>query len=305
MRGRMIRAAVKGAGIGLAGIFAVALATASLPSAHASDDVDHMVDSFDEIVFNAEFGQTIAPRVTKWVDPLLIYLDIRAGDPTLYHRLVTAHTHELSRLTGLPIEIVASPDDANVFMVFDRDDALVRSAATYQPTIGRHSEQIAKTLCFGIYSVNRRSEIKRAVIGIPTDRAASLGKLSACVIEEMTQVMGLPNDSEAVSPSIFNDKSVDDQLTDLDRWMVRMLYDPSVEPGMDRGATLAQIRTLAADPLIAQRPLIPGSESASAGSGGAGGGGDLSQDAGDGPNSDLGLESDRSMGSGGMAKEGS
>jgi hypothetical protein len=29
--------------------------------------------------------------------------------------------------------------------------------------------------------------------------------MRACVVEELTRVLGLPNDSDAVKPSIFND----------------------------------------------------------------------------------------------------
>jgi hypothetical protein len=286
----MIRTTGRNAGFGLASALALALSGAV---ANATEDVDYMVSTFDEIVFHAEFGQTIAPRVTKWVDPVQVYLDIRAGDPTLYRRLVEAHIEELEFLTGLPFEIVGSPDEANVFMVFDRDDALIESAADYQPTIARHGGEISKTLCFGIYSVNGASEIKRAIIGIPTDRAASLGKLPACVVEEMTQILGLPNDSDDIYPSIFNDGSSDDALTDLDRWLVRLLYDASVEPGMDRVAALAQIRSLANDPMIARGPQSPNPGADTAAVGGGGQSDDLGQDNGDGSqDGHIGIDAD-------------
>ncbi len=280
----MIRRPGNIASFGLAVFFGAALSSASLA---ATDDVasaDRMVETFDQIVFHAEFGQTIEPRVSKWDGPLRIYLDIRAGDPTLYQRLVAAHIEELADLTGLEIGIVSTADEANVFVVFDRDEKLLRSAADYQPTIGQHAEEISQTLCFGIYSVNSGFEIKRAVVGIPTDRAASLGKLPACVVEEMTQVMGLPNDSDDVSPSIFNDSSDNNELTDLDRWLVRLLYDPGMLPGMDREAALAHIRSLANDPMIAlhQRKPRPGTDAAAT----ARTGGDFGQDTGGGSQGD-------------------
>jgi hypothetical protein len=289
----MIRRVGRFAGHGLAGALALALSAAAAPATEQVAPVD-MVETFDAIVFHAEFGQSIEPRVTKWVSPLQIYLDIRAGDPTLYLRLVQAHIADLSGLTGLPMEIVPTPDDANVFMVFDRDDALIQSAADHQPTIARHAEELGKTLCFGIYSVNGSYEIKRAVIGIPTDRATSLGKLPACVVEEMTQVLGLPNDSDEVSPSIFNDRSEDDALTDLDRWLVRLLYDPSVEPGMDRPTALAQVRSLAGDPLIAQQQLpSPGHDATATASRT---GGDLGQDTGNSNEADTGIGANQANG---------
>ncbi|MDZ4736031.1 MAG: DUF2927 domain-containing protein [Rhodospirillaceae bacterium] len=226
--------------------------------AGGTEDIRYVVDSFDRIVFHAEFEQTLDQRVTKWVDPINVYLDIRAGDPTLYERLVESHLVDIRFLTGLDSRIVLDPADANFFIVFDRDDRLIQSVVDYHPALVKNSSGVAKTLCFGIYSVNGGSEIVRAVIGIPTDRAASAGKLDACVVEEMTQVLGLPNDSEEVFPSIFNDLSIDDHLTELDRTLIRLLYDPALPPGMNRDQALARIESLAIeDPVIAQTTPSP------------------------------------------------
>jgi len=250
----MIRRCIKTAGRGLCGAVALVLTT----GAGGTEDIRYVVDSFDRIVFHAEFEQTLDQRVTKWVDPINVYLDIRAGDPTLYERLVESHLVDIRFLTGLDSRIVLDPADANFFIVFDRDDRLIQSVVDYHPALVKNSSGVAKTLCFGIYSVNGGSEIVRAVIGIPTDRAASAGKLDACVVEEMTQVLGLPNDSEEVFPSIFNDLSIDDHLTELDRTLIRLLYDPALPPGMNRDQALARIESLAIeDPVIAQTTPSP------------------------------------------------
>ncbi|MEX2201756.1 MAG: DUF2927 domain-containing protein [Dongiaceae bacterium] len=278
------------AGKSLIGALALILTT----GAGGTEDIGYVVDSFDRIVFHAEFDQSLDQRITKWVDPIDVYLDIRAGDPTLYQRLVESHLVDLRFLTGLETRIVDDPAEANIFMVFDRDDRLIQSVVDYHPPLVKDSNSVAKTLCFGIYSVNSHSEIVRAVIGIPTDRAASAGKLGACVVEEMTQVLGLPNDSDEVFPSIFNDNSIDDKLTELDRMLIRLLYDPALPPGMERDNALALIEMLAFDdPVIAETTLSPGNSRNNTGVAGAGagtssgssadsglGGGGLSTDAG-------------------------
>ena len=46
--------------------------------------------------------------------------------------------------------------------------------------------------------------------------------------------MGLSKDSEKVFPSIFNDKSYNDWLSDLDLLLLKMLYHPMVKPGMNK-----------------------------------------------------------------------
>jgi hypothetical protein len=71
--------------------------------------------------------------------------------------------------------------------------------------------------------------------------------LPACVVEELTQVLGLPNDSDKVFPSVFNDHSTDVFLTGLDVLLLRMLYDPRIVHGMEEAALRPLLRTIAAE----------------------------------------------------------
>jgi hypothetical protein len=283
----MIRLGTRSAGKGLIGALALVLTT----GAGGTEDIAYVVDSFDRIVFHAEFDQSLDQRITKWVDPIDVYLDIRAGDPTLYQRLVESHLVDLRFLTGLESRIVEDPANANIFMVFDRDERLIQSVVDYHPPLIKDSNSVAKTLCFGIYSVNSHSEIVRAVIGIPTDRAASAGKLGACIVEEMTQVLGLPNDSDEVFPSIFNDNSIDDELTELDRILIRLLYDPALPPGMERENALARIEVLAVDdPVIAATTPSPGNIRSNTGTAGGEASSGLTKNTGLGGSGDLGID---------------
>ena len=68
--------------------------------------------------------------------------------------------------------------------------------------------------------------------------------MRAYVVEELTQVLGLPNDSDTVKPSIFNDQSRYFELTDLNRRMLKMLCDPRITPGMQRKEALRQGRLI-------------------------------------------------------------
>ena len=63
----------------------------------------------------------------------------------------------------------------------------------------------------------------------------------SCAVEEITQILGLPNDSNAVKPSIFNDSSQYFELTEHDRWLLRALYQKDITPGMSRNETLTRV----------------------------------------------------------------
>jgi len=54
----------------------------------------------------------------------------------------------------------------------------------------------------------------------------------SCVHEELTQGLGLPNDSPRARPSIFNDDEEFALLTDHDEQLLRILYSEDLRPGM-------------------------------------------------------------------------
>ena len=82
--------------------------------------------------------------------------------------------------------------------------------------------------------LNAKGEIVYAGIIIPVAQARSRGKLVACIVEEITQVLGLPNDSDTAYPSIFNDHTPEDLLSTLDVVLLQLLYEPELKPGMTK-----------------------------------------------------------------------
>lgn len=65
----------------------------------------------------------------------------------------------------------------------------------------------------------------------------------SCIHEEITQGLGLANDSPKVRPTIFNDDEEFAYLTHQDELLLRILYDPRLHPGM----TVTE-----AEPIVAQ-----------------------------------------------------
>ena len=53
-----------------------------------------------------------------------------------------------------------------------------------------------------------------------------------CILEEITQALGLMNDSTYFQPSIFNDHSRQQKLSPWDELVVRAHYDRRIRPGM-------------------------------------------------------------------------
>ena len=203
-----------------------------------------IVRNFDRIVFNSEYREMTVKIVRKWVAPIRIYLDVGVADADYYRRLTQGIVDQPAAASGLDPRIVDDRAAANVISTFDRMDRLLAAVEARYPGDAWIRKIVNTNLCTGRYFSNDRGEIIRADIFIPTDRASSVGMLPACVIEETTQILGLPNDSDQVFFSIFNDNSGFIDLTTQDLTLIRLLYDPRLEPGMGRAEALATVRRI-------------------------------------------------------------
>ena len=237
MTSRLVRGAFLAAAVWIASAGAQPVASDAL-------NPERVLRSFDLIVFRSEYSPDVQQHLRRWAGPVRIFLDLRAGSKSLIDRLVRAHMADLAEMTGLDMTIVERPADANLHAVFEREEFLDRVAGELFEDPAEIKRILRQSVCIGRYFSNARYEIVRAIVVIPIDRAASRGLLPACVVEEFTQVMGLPNDSAEVFPSIFNDRSVDTALTELDRRLITLLYDRALRPGMTRAATLEAARQM-------------------------------------------------------------
>ncbi len=218
------------------------LAVLTLGAASLSDE--QVVRNFDLIVFRSEYREGPTANLRKWVAPIRVYVDNRAGRASLHRALVERHVRLLAEITAHDIAIVERADEANLIAVFEREAKLGQVFEEFFPNADDGERLIRSSVCFGRYRINKRFEIVKAVVVIPPDRAASRGKLPACVVEEFTQVLGLPNDSAEVYPSIFNDRSVDDELTENDILLIRLLFDRRLRAGMPRPEALRRVREI-------------------------------------------------------------
>ena len=193
----------------------------------------YISNSFLEVALGNEYGKGDL-RVRKWVKPIKIYVQHNVGDKQLQDQLVDAHIQHLSRITQLNIQRVNSLKKANLKFFFTNQKSMKGLSDKHS---GRYVAKMNTTkTCFANIKLNNKAEVNNAQIYIPVDFAYQNGSLVGCIVEELTQVLGLPRDSDKVFPSIFNDKSTNQLLTGLDETLIRILYNPKVKPGMSKRA---------------------------------------------------------------------
>lgn len=229
-------------------LFLANIASLSLP------DDDTLIDHLDIVAFGNEYTKERFPRVRKWRTP--IRMGIQGKSPTFLDANIRQHARELQRLTGHPMELIYSENMRNSGQLApDFDRKQVNLILFFVPASQIHASvlkyfdndkkivdnMIQSSTCFAKF-FKKKDEIRAAVVVMPSH--LSREALRACVVEELTQIMGLPNDSDLLTDSIFNDKSRFNEWTDHDQMLLRMLYHPGITIGMERQQALDRVRKI-------------------------------------------------------------
>ncbi len=203
-----------------------------LAATHDWQKTAFIINSFNEVALGSEYGSA-ALTVRKWNKPIRIYVEHQVKDSQLHDELLNAHISDLQNITKLDIKRVSNSRQANIRYYFTSQKklpALVKSVS------GKSSvKYLRNSVCMATMRANHSGSISSAVVYIPVDQARMHAKLVSCIVEELTQVLGLPRDSDEVFPSIFNDHSFNDGLTGLDIVLLKILYHRQIKSGMRQG----------------------------------------------------------------------
>jgi hypothetical protein len=217
--------------------------------------------NFEQIAFFNEYDGNFAARggpspLRRWAAP--VRMEVIFGDsvPPSQRAIdlenIRSYADRLSRVTGHPVSlgrkgnflvIVAGEDD--------RSDALAQAAAQV-PGISAASLAPLVTLqrdtycVVAAYASGAGANTYTAAVAVIRAENPNLLRLS-CIHEELAQGMGLANDTPAARPSIFNDDDEFALLTRHDELLLKMLYDPRLQPGMSADQARATVQTIAAE----------------------------------------------------------
>ncbi len=190
----------------------------------------YLVESFMAIAMEREYGEARQTRFARWQQPIRLQLINESGDKPLQADVVKVQAAHLARITGHPISMVTAKPNLTLIMTdYSKMKSWANRTMGGDPSVGM---ALKEGLCLANFATNAKHEISRATIIIPVDYSRAKGRFLDCVVEEFTQVMGLPNDSDKVFPSIFNDNSIDSFLTGLDYVLLKLAYHPALKAGM-------------------------------------------------------------------------
>ncbi len=208
-----------------------------------------LAQNFLRIAFYQEYSESAGRLVARentsslhrWAQPIRYKVNFGASVPqdqqTEDQREIRRYTSRLSRLTKLGFSSVNERANLHIFIVNeDEREGLGPQIRSIVPGISQATLRTALDMARDTYclafaaSPGGGGEYAQGIIIIRGEHPDLLRK--ACIHEEIAQSLGLPNDSPAARPSIFNDDGEFGLLTDHDELLLRILYDPRLTPGM-------------------------------------------------------------------------
>ncbi len=192
----------------------------------------YISQSFFEVSLGTEYEKSSNLKLRKWRKPIKILVKHHVGDKPLHDQLLNAHIQHLRDITTFNIKRVENKSDANLYYYFTKQSML--------PDLVKHHlgkgaiKYLHGAVCLAYIKTNEQNYITSAHIFIPVDQARMHGKLVSCIVEELTQALGLVRDSDLVFPSIFNDNTKNALLTGLDEILLRLLSEKEVKAGMSQ-----------------------------------------------------------------------
>ena len=198
---------------------------------------NYIQDSFVKIALEREYKETNNPKLVRWNKPIRIFFESESGDALFQKELLSVHAKHLAHITGLSIKFTSNPKEANLFAIFTSYENIETKVQQYIGDPEKIRAALNEAICLGNFRRNSRYEITKGSIIIPVDYAREKSRFLDCIVEEITQLLGLPNDSNDVFPSIFNDVSIDIYPSPLDYILLKALYSPHLSPGMSVAQT--------------------------------------------------------------------
>lgn len=210
-----------------------------------------IADGFFKVTFGAEFHVAGGvDRIRKYDGPVRIFIDNRAT-PDRTSQVEAAIADIRRRIRHLDIVRTERRDDANmvVSLIHDRDLArMIR--AVYGIDRARRIQRSLEPQCLSGFRKDESSRILRSDVIITADAGDFV--FHDCVYEELLQALGPINDDTTVPWTMFNDDVQMGFFGVYDQYLLNILYDPRIRPGMTR----AEVEALLPAVLPAVRAFV-------------------------------------------------
>jgi hypothetical protein len=197
-----------------------------------------ILDGFFKIAFGAELQlQGRVDRIRKYDGPVRVYIDNR-GRPDRSAQVAAVVEDIRARVANLDIAVTKDAAAANVLVTLVRDRDLDRTVQRfYGRARARRIQQSLEPQCLSGFRKDESFRIQRSEVILVVDVGDFV--FYDCVYEELLQSLGPINDDTSVPWSMFNDDVQLGFFGVYDQYLMNILYDPRIRPGMTRNEARA------------------------------------------------------------------
>jgi hypothetical protein len=194
-----------------------------------------ITDGFFKTAFKAELQfDRKTDRIRKFDEPVRVFIDNRAA-PDRHAQLAEVIAGIRDRVKNLDLAITEDRQKAN-FVVFLVQRAELENTirSRYGANRAKQIEKVLAPECLSGIGRDSSYRIRRAEAILPVD-AGDFFFLD-CAYEELLQGLGIINDDSSVPWTMFNDNVQMGFFDVYDQYLVNILYDSRIRPGMTKRA---------------------------------------------------------------------
>ena len=191
-----------------------------------------------DLVFTLESGRAV-PRLTRFAGPVTVH--VAGPAPSALVADLAELMDRLRREAGLPVALGTAQNAVITVVALPHAEmqrAVPNVACFVVPQVTGWADFLARRNSAAL-DWTRLDARTRATIFVPADLAPQ--ELRDCLHEELAQALGPLNDLYRLPDSVFNDDNMHTILTGFDMLVLRALYDPGLQNGMDRAAVAARL----------------------------------------------------------------
>ena len=212
---------------------------------------DEIKDGFFKIAFDAELqlGKHVG-RIRKFDEPVRVFVFDQA-DPKRRAEIAAIIEDIRAHVDHLDLAMTDDIQAANLVVMLVRKRDLNRTiSSVYGRDKAKQIRQSLNPQCLSGFGKDRQYRIRHAEVILPVD--ASDFTFYDCAYEELLQALGPINDDPSVPWTMFNDDVQMGFFDVYDQYLLNILYDPRIRPGM----TKEEVGKLLPDVLPAVREWI-------------------------------------------------
>ena len=207
-----------------------------ISSRRAAERTDFTNDEIRQGFFKIAFGAELqldrpAGRVRKFDEPVRIFVETASADRRNELAKVVADIR--TRVNHLDIDVTSDRRAANFVVRLVPERKLKTTIrALYGDDKAKRIQQALNPECLSGIGKDERFRICRAEAILPID--AGDFTFYDCAYEELLQALGAINDDASVPWTMFNDDVQMGFFDVYDQYLLNILYDPRIRPGMTK-----------------------------------------------------------------------